>query len=377
MKKTFNINLSGRPFIIDDDAYDLLKEYLDTLAHAFGNDPDMYEINQDIESRIAEIFAEMNPDSTLIISRIDVENVICRIGRPEQLVSADNYGDTASSETCGADNDANTPPPNVGNTSRQEEKTGPAERVKARLYRDPQDCMIGGVCSGVGHYLGIDPTWIRLIFVFAVFCSFSTIIPVYIILWIIIPEAKTPYQRMRMKGENPTIYNIGKSVTDMFHRQNTGPDNSRRDMPLSAHIDKSSGKAFADKVAAAFGWIAKALLYICVIIAIPVVIALGIAFVACVFALFVSTSDLGMEAIMTMGSMLPWPLERLTVNPYSSLIGCSGLILAIGIPLLWFCTLPFSRRQSGWSPVKIVLASIWAAGLITAVVCICYMSVCP
>lgn len=86
MKKTFNINISGYVFTIDDDAYDLLKDYLDTLHHAFASQEDGAELIADIEQRMAEILGQQNDGGMRVITIADAEAIIARMGRPEEII---------------------------------------------------------------------------------------------------------------------------------------------------------------------------------------------------------------------------------------------------------------------------------------------------
>ncbi len=106
MKKSFSVNIDGRIFNIDEDAYDLLQSYLKQLGTAFGNGDDSDEIVSDIEARVSEHLAEMCPTS--VVSIRDINSVIDIIGRPEQIGAEV----AATSDTEDAENTPpSTPPP--------------------------------------------------------------------------------------------------------------------------------------------------------------------------------------------------------------------------------------------------------------------------
>ncbi len=86
MKKTFNINIAGFPFVIDEDAYNLLNNYLKTIEHAFRNEDGASELINDLESRIAELLLQSAEDGSAIITLADVEQIIARVGKPEEFV---------------------------------------------------------------------------------------------------------------------------------------------------------------------------------------------------------------------------------------------------------------------------------------------------
>ncbi len=192
MNKIFNINLGGYPFTIDEDAYSHLSSYLDTIHRHFRSSEGYDEITTDIESRMAELFQE-RLDTRPIVTMKDVEAAIVTMGTPEEF-GVDEM-DTASSKTF---------------TERSGLKTG------KRLFRDPEDKVVGGVCSGIAAYFGIqDPLWVRLGFVLLTTGGLG--LPLYIILWAIVPNASTAGDRLSMRGEPINVSNIGKIIEEEIH----------------------------------------------------------------------------------------------------------------------------------------------------------------
>lgn len=186
MKRTFSVNLGNRVYTVDDDAYVKLKEYLDRIESYFSDQKEREDIINDIEMRIAELFSERLASNKQVITLKDVEEVIKIMGDPRVISGA-----------------------NERPRSANERKSGPR-----RIYRDPDDRMIGGVCSGLGAYLGIDPVIVRILFV--LFLIFGVGLLVYIILWIVVPEARTTAQKLEMRGDSVNASNIGKFVSDEF-----------------------------------------------------------------------------------------------------------------------------------------------------------------
>jgi phage shock protein PspC (stress-responsive transcriptional regulator) len=192
MNKTININLAGIIFHVDEDAYQQFNEYLNAVRNQFNNADEREEIIGDIESRIAELLQEKLSDSKQVINRTDIDEVISRMGSPEDYAVDDQDG--AGTESTSS------------NESFQ--YAGPK-----RLFRNPDDKILGGVSGGLAAYFGIDPIWIRLIWV-ALFFGWGTGILIYIILWIVMPEAKTTTQKLQMRGKPINISNIERTVKE-------------------------------------------------------------------------------------------------------------------------------------------------------------------
>ena len=193
MQKTVNINLRGRVFYIDDDAYACLREYLDRLEKYFKNQDEGQEIINDIESRIAELFEEKLANKNAVVTLFMVEDVIAMMGQPE-----DFEGEPAE------------------NNSSEKTYQSKYTTTKKRLYRDMDNRVIAGVCGGIAAYLNTDPVLIRILFAILPFLSFGIVIPVYIILWIVVPAAITTAQKLEMRGENVTIKNIERAIRDEY-----------------------------------------------------------------------------------------------------------------------------------------------------------------
>ena len=190
MNKIFNINLGGYPFVIDDDAYKKLNKYLDTIQKHFRKSEGCDEIVGDIEARIAELFNE-HAKGQPIVSMRDVEGVIQIMGTPQEF----------GAEDIDMEED------------KKESKRRLGSSTGKRLYRDTDDKVIGGVCSGLAAYFGVsDPLIFRLIF--AVLFLSGVGIMAYVLIWIIVPSAKTSADKLSMKGEPINVNNIAKQVEE-------------------------------------------------------------------------------------------------------------------------------------------------------------------
>lgn len=251
MNKTLSVNIGGYVFNIEEDAYQALQNYLDAIARSFKKQSGADEIMADIEARIAELFNEALTGGRQVVVLKDVELVIERMGRPEQVAGEE-------------DEDA----------QNHEQFSEPKDR---RLYRDPDNAMLGGVCSGLGYYLGWEPSVIRIIFFLLAFFGFAGI-PIYLILWIAMPEAKTTAEKLRMKGQKINVENISKSINDEF--ENVKSSFSKMDK-------EGSIKNGLDKLLSALGLVVNVLVKVIKTIVGAVLILTGIAILITAVALFV------------------------------------------------------------------------------------------
>jgi len=202
MNKVLNINLGGYPFTIDDDAFEHLENYLETIHQHFKKSEGYDEITSDIEARMAELFQEQLNGRSIVTVR-DVESCIAIMGTPEEF-GADAMEDEDFYEK--AQSHAHTH--SHADSKQTNYKTG------RRLFRDSDDMTVGGVCSGIAAYFGVeDPLWVRLLFVLGFF-SGTIGLWVYLILWAIIPEAKNAGDKLAMRGEPINVSNIGKIIED-------------------------------------------------------------------------------------------------------------------------------------------------------------------
>jgi len=202
MNKTVNINLAGIFFHIDEDAFLKLKNYLDAIKHSFTDSQGRDEIIQDIEARIAELFAEKRETDKQVIGMREVDAVIEIMGQPEDYKVDDDIFE-----------DEETTHSSYSNTKHTEAKT---EKRNKKLYRDPDNSYISGVSSGLGHYFSIDPVWVRIIFIITTIITSGTFLLVYLIFWIVMPEALTTAEKLEMRGEPINISNIERKVKEGF-----------------------------------------------------------------------------------------------------------------------------------------------------------------
>src|SRR5450432_3001844 len=192
MKKIININFQGRVIPIEESAYETLKQYVDSLRKYFANEEGRDEIINDIESRIAELFSERLKRGSACIADEDINAVISSIGRPQ------DFDEQTGAPELNTNTNQSNQQSNQNYTSGSY-ATGNANIGRGRLYRNADDKIIGGVCSGLANYLGIDPVIMRVIFVIL----FGALFWIYILLWIIVPSQSLQTNITKRLYRNP------------------------------------------------------------------------------------------------------------------------------------------------------------------------------
>jgi phage shock protein C len=206
MQRIIQINIAGRLIPIEEDAYALLKDYITSLNRHFANEQGKDEIIQDIEYRIAELFAIRLESGAHSIDIADVQKLIETLG-PAYTLGAESA--TASSPYL---------PARYERGKRRRSGDYEYGRQK-RLYRNPSDKVFGGVCSGLANYFDIDPVIVRLVFVILFFFGLIGVLA-YIIAWAIIPYPRTPEELAEMSGGDPMTFhdfkkNVGSELQDL------------------------------------------------------------------------------------------------------------------------------------------------------------------
>jgi phage shock protein PspC (stress-responsive transcriptional regulator) len=302
MKETIKINLNQRLFDLDADAYEKLKQYLDSLRNIFQKTPnEADEILQDIEQRIAEILEEKLKSSKQVVTLSDIDEVILMMGTAE---------DFARDAEMNNDNEDYQ-------QSSKSRSNAEFDRQHRRLYRDIENNIIGGVCSGLASYFNIDPVWIRLAFIALLFFEGLGFIA-YIILWIAVPGARTTAQKLQMKGKAVTIENIQQSVKREFIKVKDNLNNFSK-----SESYKRTQQAAADT----FKTIGNVLLVFFKVILIIVGVALAIAGVALIIGLIVS--------LMAGGLFFDWNFQyqpwQEFLSPFTGSFSLFGVALSLVI----------------------------------------------
>ncbi|MDD2491630.1 MAG: PspC domain-containing protein [Bacteroidales bacterium] len=186
MKKVVTVGIGGRSFVIDEDAYQKLERYLARFRQKTGEGSEAVDIMEDLEQRIAELFYEELSTKGEVVNISMVNRVISQLGMPDGTAAEDSS--------------------DFGSESAQD---GGNQTAHKRLYRDPDNRVIGGVCSGLGHYLNIDMVLIRVVFAVSLFLG-GLGFWAYIIFWIVAPQAMTAAQKCEMRGLAVTAENLRK-----------------------------------------------------------------------------------------------------------------------------------------------------------------------
>ncbi|MFP2994445.1 PspC domain-containing protein [Spongiivirga sp. MCCC 1A20706] len=335
MNKTVNINLAGTFFHIDEDAYLRLSKYLESIKRSFTDSQGRDEIVRDIEARIAELFTEKMQHDKMVISTKHVDEVIEIMGEPEDyLVDDDIFEDR----------------PKQRSTYRSE--SGPSKK----LYRDTETQYISGVSSGLGHYLGIDAIWVRILWVILAASTGGGIILIYILFWAIVPEAKSTSEKLSMRGKPVNISNIEQKIKEGFD----GVTEKVKSVDYESYGNKvkSSSRTFFDALASIFKFGFKVLGKF---IGIILLITGAATLIALIVALFgIGTFDF-MDAT--------WMEYVEAVNIGAPLWVVSVLsIFAVGIPFFFIFLLGLklliSNLKSIGTPAKLILLGLWFVAVI-------------
>jgi len=326
MNKTVNINLGGMFFHIDEDAYQKLSRYFDAIKRSLSDSNGQDEIIKDIEMRIAELVSEKHTSEKQVINLKELDEIIAVMGQPEDY-RIDPDGDETQK------NNFNT-----------------TNRAHKKLYRDKDKGSVAGVCTGLGHYFGIDSVWIKILFLILASTSFGII--AYIILWIVMPEAVTTSEKLEMTGEPITISNIEKKVREEFENVSDKFKNANYDK-MGNQVKTGFGKFVAE--------ISEVFLSIFKIFAKILGVILIMASLAILVILFIGVFTLGSSAFID----LPWQ-DFINAGNFSDYpIWAFGVLmfLAIGIPFFFLLLLGFKLLSPSIKSIgniaKYTLLALW------------------
>lgn len=334
MKKTLTVNLGGMVFHIDEDAYRLLDKYLADLKHCFQKEEGAEEILKDLEGRISEVFQEKLQGGSQVITKEDVEQMMARMGRPEEL---------------------------SGDGGEEEGRATAGGSAPHRLYRDPDNKILGGVAGGFAAYFGWDATWVRILMLAVLVLPFIRfpIVLVYVVCWMFIPLARTAAEKLAMRGERVTVESIGRTVTDGFERASDGVNRYVRSGQPRTFLQK-----LGDVLVSIAGFLMKACLVLLLIAGVPFM--LFVAFMAFVFlAIWVS---LAMGGGAFLYSQIPSLEEWFSMTSPGMTFMAFLLMAVIGIvPLVGLVHLVLSSFFS-WKPMgkklKWTLFVVWLIAVI-------------
>jgi phage shock protein PspC (stress-responsive transcriptional regulator) len=207
MKKIININFHSRVIPIEESAYEILQQYIDSLRRHFAHEEGKDEIISDIENRFAELFSETLKKGAACITDADVNTIIASMGRPEDFEEEETPGAATASSAGGGQSGPNQP------------NWQYASGEPRRLYRSENDKILGGVCGGLANYLRVDPAVVRIIFALTSF-GWGAGFLVYIVLWIVLPTRSLPTnfrKRLYRNPDNKVIAGVASGLAAYFH----------------------------------------------------------------------------------------------------------------------------------------------------------------
>ncbi|MDC1355393.1 PspC domain-containing protein [Flavobacteriaceae bacterium] len=341
MNKTVSINLAGIFFHIDEGAYQNLKNYFKAIKKSLQNSEGESEILADIEGRVSELFSERIKSSQHVISNKEVDEIVSIMGQPE-----DYKIDEAIFEE-----------------SPEQEKS---DTHKRRLFRDSDGAYVGGVSAGLGHYFGIDPLLIRLVWVLLIFGAGMGPL-LYVILWILIPAAKTTAEKLAMMGKPVTISNIEKKVQEEFENVKASLErvknsvNSDKINDLGSTIQSKSRSFFetlCDIAMFLFKLFFKAIGLLFIVVSISALIGFFISLLTVGIADAVHFPGLDFADLVNSSTLPLW------------LVSILALLIA-GIPIVFLLLLGL-RMVSSRTPLlnrytKLSLFGVWIIVLITLI----------
>ncbi|MFT3752170.1 MAG: DUF2807 domain-containing protein [Paludibacter sp.] len=297
----------------------MLQTYLHEIADHFQSEDEKKEIMTDIEARIAELFSEKLQKNKNVINLADVQEVVEIMGKPSQY------------------------------TDEGEEQGAPKSDHKSqrtrRFYRDPENAILGGIASGLAAYFNIDVTWIRIILVALVFIGVGIIIPIYIVVWLVAPQAVTASQRLEMQGEDVTV----ESIKTELNNAKTYVE-SEKFKQSAASVGEKMLEILRVVLKVVFGFLGA-------VLGIAGVVLVG----ALIFALFFILFEPGLVNEFIPGFVTNWSF----MTPEKMIMLIISLILLIGCPIFmliyWFVRFTGHRHPS--KTASWVVLILWLAGM--------------
>jgi phage shock protein PspC (stress-responsive transcriptional regulator) len=320
MKKTLTVNLNNIVFHIDDDAYDMLQTYLSEIADHFKSDDEKKEIMNDIEARIAELFTEKLQKNKNVVNLADVQEIIEIMGKPSQYADEDEQAEAPKSD-------------------KKQQKT-------RRFYRDPENAVLGGIAGGLAAYFGWDVTLIRILMVALVFLGVGVIIPIYLVVWLVAPQAITASQRLEMQGEDVTVESIKAEMNNVKNY-------------MESEKFKESATTIGEKLMDIFKLFFKVVFgFVGAVLGIVGVVLIGALILLLFFLIF--------EPAVINGFAPDIVSNWSVITPEKMVMLIVSLILVVGCPiflLIYWAIRIVSGRQNNSQTASWVVLILWLAGL--------------
>lgn len=341
MNKTISVNIGGFVFHIEEQAYAELRQYLETISNGIPINEGRQEIMSDIESRIAEIFKEaLQVSKKEVVVTADVKSAINTMGRPEEI----------------------TDPFQQAADQKENSDSATYSRSYKMLYRDGDERIIGGVCSGLGHYFGLNPILFRAAFVIA-FVFWGSGLLLYLILLLIIPKAKTTAEKLEMRGRPVNLKEIRKNVEEEFGEISKSAEAGYAKLESEVKNSNWQGRVngFFDMLGALFTRFFKIVAKFIAIIVwfVSAVLLLGVT--AAVIAKLFGSENV---TVMDIGGM-----EFFEGNNANLFV--IGICLLIGVPavaLTYITTKYIFGIKKSFKPMPWVLSVLFFAGMVCTII---------
>lgn len=338
MNKILNINLGGYALTIDDDAYEYLQAYLESIRRRFSESEGRDEILSDIETRLGELISGSMGSRTIVMLP-DVEAAASVMGKPEEF---------------GSDEPQTEPKKAAGSKSGSTRTKTSAKR----LFRDEEDSVVAGICSGLTAYFGMsDPVWMRLIFVLLAFLSFGFWVPAYLLMWILVPPARSTADRLAMRGEPVNVDNIAREIEEGFDRLGNKVNEMGSQAKKSASGAQNAMSTGVTAIGQIFGFMIRFIVkfagLLIILLAAGLFLAFGTAWITGIWAMITAAPVVAFFSPFSTGTT--W-------------LGFANLFFLVGIPLvglaLFFSRLLFKTRTPAWAGAGLTL--FWILNFISA-----------
>ncbi len=339
MNNIININLDGCAFQIEEEAYNKLNTYLDTIKSRLGNNEEAKEIVADIEARIAELFQFKCPQGNITLPV--VSEIIETIGEPAEIVDEE---DAEEPKQESKSQSFSAPPPYFG---------------RKGLYRDRDDRVFAGVCSGLGAYFDVDPLVFRIIAVVTTLLSVGAVPIIYIVLWIAMPEARTLDQRMRMRGAI-TFKNVGDNIKEEYNAVSNrfkSYSNSQNYKNMQNRMNKT-GDVMANGLHA-------------VLKIIGTILGIGIVLWSVLCIMIIAGVLILKDAMPfladSVGNLYITNVPNYFLSQVDQTLATIGIMLVLGIPflvILYLGLMLIFRFKSNGKAIGLAALGLWIAGLL-------------
>lgn len=321
MKRTLDVNIGGFVFHLDEDAFNMLERYLESLKKHYRNTEGGEEIISDIENRIAELLHERKPGSGAVIELDDISDIINILGDPEQIF--------------------------------EEEEPKVSYKVSKKLYRDADNRVFGGVAAGLAAYLGLPIALVRILIIILAFPSLGVGILIYFIFWIVVPKAITAKQKLEMKGDPINISNIERKIKDEYSEV-------KESLKKKGPTVKKNISTFWERVESLFSGIGRVIVILigCFLIFVSTISLLSI-----IASLFITNWVIIPFSDLHLYNIVP----ELLMNTSNSLLFIISLFLFCGIPfiLLLYAGLKMVVRfKNNSSLLPISLVCLWIFSIV-------------